>query len=412
LAGILGAASIPVAAPTTAKAAAVKAASAAAGPAARLKELERQAAESRARAAALAERTAGIERDLVVQRQSLAGEAAQVRGAEEALSRLEAEQAALDNTFGRESDVAARGRTELAVLTLGLVRLARIPPGAILVSEEAPVDAARAQILLQAAVVATRERAAEAERALARMDEAGRQLAAKRLETEQAATTLKTRQGELAALVEKRQDLYRRTESDRQTEDDRATSIAAEAKDLRDLVTRIEAEQAAEARREEQARKESARKAADRKAAFLRAPITPRQGHYNGAGALPVAGEVRIRFGQNDGLGATSRGVTIVTRPGATVTAPASGIVRFAGPFRDYRQILILEHPGGYLSLIAGLDRVSAAVKETVGAGEPVGTMDERPGGRPELYYELRHNGQFVDPQAVMLPVEVKGKVR
>jgi septal ring factor EnvC (AmiA/AmiB activator) len=102
----------------------------------------------------------------------------------------------------------------------------------------------------------------------------------------------------------------------------------------------------------------------------------------------------------------------MIARPGAAVTAPSAGIVRFAGPFRSYREILILEHPGGYLSLIAGMSRVNAAVGAQIGAGEPIGTMDERADVRPELYYELRRNGQFVDPEAVTLPVAVKGKAR
>ena len=133
---------------------------------------------------------------------------------------------------------------------------------------------------------------------------------------------------------------------------------------------------------------------------------------FAGGAGLPIAGQIKTAFGHDNGLGITSHGLTIVARPGATVTAPAAGTVKFAGPFRGYREILILEHSGGYLSLIAGMARINVAVGTSVGTGEPVGAMDERPDARPELYYELRRNGQPVDPEAGALRDDVKGKAR
>ncbi len=366
-----------------------------------LKELERKAAESRARANALATQTAKIQKDLTAQRQALTAAAAEVRAGEEALSRLESEQAVLAQSVARQQELLGADRTRLAGLTAGLVRLARIPPGGLLSSFDAPVDAARSEILLQSALAATHDGAQKAEQELGHLDDLSSQLDAKRREGEHQAAVLKSHQEALAALVDKRQSLYQQTESDRQAEEERAQKIADQAKDLRDLVARIEeqekAEQAQEARRKAHTRK-----------AFSLAP----EGHFASGAGLPVAGEVKIRFGQSDGLGTTSHGITVVARPGATVTAPSAGIVRFAGPFRGYREILILEHPAGYLSLIAGMSRISASLGASIGAGEPVGTMDDRADSRPELYYELRRNGQFVDPQAVSLPVAVKGKVR
>src|SRR5262249_18262282 len=194
---------------------------------------------------------------------------------------------------------------------------------------------------------------------------------------------------------------YQQTESDRQAEEERARQIAEQAKDLRDLVARIEAQQKAEA--------EAARRRAKQQKKAVPVVMT---GHYTAAAGLPVNGQVKIRFGQNDGLGTTSHGVTIIARPGATVTAPATGTVRFAGPFRGYREILILEHPGGYLSLIAGMSRVNAAVGAQVTAGEPIGAMGDRGGGAPEVYYELRRNGQFIDPQVAGAQGGGEGKVR
>jgi len=377
-----------------------KAASPSTPSSAQVKELERQAAESRARAAALAAKTAKIEKDLEAQRQALTEAAAEVRAGEETLSRLDAEQASLSETVGNRTEILARERTKLSGLTAGLVRLSRIPPGGLFAGFGRPIDAARAELLIQSALVATHDSALRIETELARLDDARRQLDAKKREGEHEAAVLKTRQANLTGLVDKRQSLYQQTEADRQAEEEKAKKIADEAKDLRDLVARIEAQQKAE------------QEAEARRKAHARKPSPAPSGHFTVAKGLPVTGEVKIRFGQNDGLGTTSHGITVVARPGAAVTAPSAGIVRFAGPFRSYRQILILEHPGGYLSLIAGLSRVNVTLGAQIAAGEPIGTMDERADARPELYYELRRNGEFVDPEAVSLPVGVKGKAR
>jgi septal ring factor EnvC (AmiA/AmiB activator) len=364
-------------------------------PSEQLQALERQAAESRARAAALAQRMEQLRQDIETQRRDLTAQAAAVQDGEKALSALDAEQASLRRRIADASAALGADRQRLGGLTAGLVRLVRTPPGGLLAWPGAPIDAARGEVLLQAALNSVRDRAGRAAGELAELTTLERTLDDKRREGERAAADLDRHQADLALLIDKRQALYETTESDRRTEEAKAAAIAAQARDLRDLMARIEAQQQAEARR---------------KASLHAAP--PKPGPFVAAHGLPVAGEVKIRYGRNDGLGTTSHGITVRTRPGATVTAPAAGLVRFAGPFRSYREILILEHPGGYHSLIAGMSRIDVALGASVGAGEPVGTMDDRPAAMPELYYELRRNGQPVDPGAATLSADGKGTSR
>ena len=90
---------------------------------------------------------------------------------------------------------------------------------------------------------------------------------------------------------------------------------------------------------------------------------------------LPVNG-VRIReFGASDSLGGTEKGLSIATRAGAQVTAPCDGWVVYAGPFRNYGQLLILNAGGGYHVLLAGMDRISVDLGQFVLTGEPVAVM-------------------------------------
>ena len=78
--------------------------------------------------------------------------------------------------------------------------------------------------------------------------------------------------------------------------------------------------------------------------------------------------------------------------------APYDGQVVFAGQFRGYGQILIIEHNEGYHTLLAGLSRIDCVVGQWLMAGEPVGRMGRPVDGNPELYLELRRNGQPINP--------------
>ncbi len=112
---------------------------------------------------------------------------------------------------------------------------------------------------------------------------------------------------------------------------------------------------------------------------------------------FPARGAIVRHFGQHDASGAPARGITIATRPDAQVVAPYDGQIVFAGPFRDYGLLLIIEHTEGYHTLLAGLARIDGRVGQHLLAGEPVGVMG-RSGGKPLLYVELRHDGQPVNP--------------
>ncbi|WP_040846692.1 murein hydrolase activator EnvC family protein, partial [Nitrospirillum viridazoti] len=109
-----------------------------------------------------------------------------------------------------------------------------------------------------------------------------------------------------------------------------------------------------------------------------------------------------------DAVGTTSRGVRISARAGSPVVAPYEGSVVFAGPFKGYGLILIVEHPNGYHSLIAGLGRIDTRVGQRVLTGEPMGAMASD--GTPTLYFELRRGGQPINPLRGFAGTEGKGQ--
>lgn len=139
--------------------------------------------------------------------------------------------------------------------------------------------------------------------------------------------------------------------------------------------------------------------AAAREAAEAR-PMTSDKPFASAQGKMiqPAKGRVVERFGQPNEVGVVTKGMTIATRKGAQIVAPYDGQVAFAGPFRGYGLLLIIEHSEGYHTLLAGMTRIDATVGQKLAAGEPVGTMGEDE-AKPALYLELRRQGQPVNPQ-------------
>ena len=109
-------------------------------------------------------------------------------------------------------------------------------------------------------------------------------------------------------------------------------------------------------------------------------------------------GECRVHSDRAADNGARTEGITIETRRAAHVVAVRRGTVVFAGPFRGYGRLLIIEHDEGYHVLLAGLDRIDAVVGDEVLAGEPVGAMTASSNRTPELYLELRRSGRPINP--------------
>lgn len=112
---------------------------------------------------------------------------------------------------------------------------------------------------------------------------------------------------------------------------------------------------------------------------------------------FPARGKIVVRFGQNGDQPTPSKGITIETRANAQVVAPYDGQIVFAGPFRGYGLLLIIEHGEGYHTLLAGMARIDGTVGQHLAQGEPVGVMGQ-PEAKPLLYVEFRHNGQPVNP--------------
>ncbi len=112
----------------------------------------------------------------------------------------------------------------------------------------------------------------------------------------------------------------------------------------------------------------------------------------------PTQGLIMRRFGDRLAGGDRARGMTFAAEAGARVEAPADGVVQYVGPVKGWGLILILRLAGGYHLVLAGLDRATAGVGQSVAAGAPVGWMAEGRDKPTELYLEVRRRDDPVDP--------------
>lgn len=349
-------------------------------------------------AAAIKEQDDVAER-LVAIGKSIQMQEAAIAEAEVELTTLAEDRVLLLASLGEKQDV-------LSELLAGLQRLEQNPPPALVVEPDDVLAALRGAMLLGTIVP---ELQVEADRLIADLDrlrQVEAQIATRKAEIAEEVSRLESDRADLADLVTRKKELVARGNADLEAEQKRIALLGEKAKSLKQLL----ADLAAERRRAEQ---DATRKAEAEEQERQRQEELQRRprmvfAEAKGKLSLPAQGSIVRTFGDKDGLGSTSQGVSIATRKRAQVMTPADGKVEFAGPFRSYGQMLILNPGGGYRVLMAGMDRVTASVGEFLRAGEPVGEMGDGPAsvtlfgdvvkdGRPVLYIEFRNSSEAID---------------
>ena len=328
-------------------------------------------------------------------RSAAAALAARVQQAEAGIAAAEA-RLALANRERRMLDrrLAAR-RTPLVRLTGALQSMSRRPLALSALQPGSLRDLVYTRAVLASTIPLVRERTSALRGDLDRartLEAEARAAVSDRRESE---TVLVGRRKQLVALAEQERLKARQAAGGADREAQRALVLAEQAIDLDQLVGRLEA--AGSLRAQLAALPGPLPRPADPGAARLAAtpsPIPsatqpPRQ--YQ----LPVAGEITAGFGEAGTSGQRQAGIALAARPRAQVVAPGAGRIAFAGPYRGYGRIVIVEHANGWTSLVTGLGTLDVAVGQAVAAGSPLGVA---PGRRGEVTLELRQGGEPVNP--------------
>jgi septal ring factor EnvC (AmiA/AmiB activator) len=186
-----------------------------------------------------------------------------------------------------------------------------------------------------------------------------------------AQSAIDSERAEIVTLLARRRSAEAQYANDARAADQRVRLLASEARTLRDLANRVQASSGVRA---------------------SGPSVVP------AAWVAPAEGRIARNYGAREGQGPAAQGVVLATGAAARVISPAAGEVSYAGEFRSYGQVLILDLGGGYAVVLTGLQNISVRVGDRVRAGQTVGEMAAAATPAPELYVEVRRNGQPIDP--------------
>lgn len=418
----------------------------------RLEQIEQEIVRDQARATELEKQAAALRAEINTLQHDMVAAAKRAQDLEDQLSDKERVLKSLEQRQSAKL-AALQARQEQLARTLGaLQRIALNPPEAAIVSPGSPIDTARTALLLSTAVPAIERRADSIRTDLAALNDLHEIIAQERRDLAAANLALTEEQLRLNKLIERKRGLEDVATAEQRAASARARRLAREAKNLRDFVAKLEQESVErEQRRARQAKAREALETAERaarEAAEQPAPVEQTEAAPTAAATteteqaeanapspaetqqaqlvapevsaplvkpgnirpfparpsaanlvMPARGRLVMNYGDRDaGEPVASKGISIRTRGFAQVVAPYDGRVAYAGEFRGYGQILIIEHGGRYHTLLAGLDRIDAIAGQWVLAGEPVGLMGRAESDGPMLYLELRKTGQPINP--------------
>jgi murein hydrolase activator len=337
--------------------------------------------------------------------QDLLDTAGRVRAAEAKLGDSEKRLAPLDQ---REAELKKSLSGREAVLSQVLAALERLglhPSPALLLQPETTLEAVRSAILLGAVIPELRSQAETIVADLSELARIRRDIAIERDSLAQNRAALAEDSRRISALIDERQRQQGEDEKALEGEHARVQALAKQVETVQDLVNRMEREIEAATRAAEAAKREESVRSAIPDSARI-TPAVPFQ-EAKGKLPFPAIGRKLHEYGATNGLGSVEKGLSIATRPNAQVSAPCDGWVVYAGNFRNYGQLLIINAGGGYHILLAGMERITVDLGQFVLTGEPVAVMGNASrvaavsafgSSEPVLYVEFRKDGNSIDP--------------
>lgn len=379
-----------------------------------LAALSRDIEVSTDRQAAIAREIRALDRDRETLNAKIISSSDTIKGLETELSDTERRLRSLgENEDAVRLSLVAR-RDVLAEVLAALQRIGRRPPPALAVRPSDALSAVRSAILLNAVMPELKLETEALAADLAELHRLKAVIAEEKNRLRGDAMRLAEEKSRLELLLSAKRQEHQKSVRNLEDEKKRAAELAARAGSLQELIASLEAE--IESAREAARKSQQASLDQNRKASRSFDPfadpgrLAPAISFQDAKGQLPqpVAGTLLKDYGQEDEFGGTTEGQSIATRPGSNVTSPADGWVVYAGPFRSFGQLLILNTGDGYHVLLAGMDRIDAELGQFVLTGEPVGLMGATQWAsastfglgstQPILYVEFRKDGRAIDP--------------
>jgi len=345
----------------------------------------------------LEERANSLSKELKSVSLQMVKTAKKVQDYEENISLMEKALKKLQRNIEEEEKKLNLSNDNMSEILAALQNLAWKPTEALLAQPLPPVDTVRSAIILRETVPYIEDKV---ESIRIDIEDITKKKKAVQKQFKKIASNKRQMEKEhynMKLLVRKKSKIRNKIELQSKNYKKRATMLAHQAKDLRELFAKLE-----KVRKEKEAERKKQLEAESRKTASKlgRKPKHAKKesqfSKAKGKLSLPARGEIVVKYGQKELKGVSSKGLKIATRSKAQVVSPYDGEISFAGPFRGYGNLIIIEHGEGYHTLLAGLGNFDCEVGQELLAGEPVGQMPEN--SKPRLYVELRRDSHPINP--------------
>jgi len=357
-----------------------------------LRQLERQIRQEQQSAEVNARKAAELSGEVQNVQRQMVQLAKTVQQREEDLSRLEARQAQMQARQKELEQSLSLTNRQIVQISTGLQVLALRPPELALLQVRTPLDTLRSRMLMGYSLPVVQGTNRQVRADLAELSRLKADLQDQIVRIRSMQTQLSEQSSQMDRLLQQKSMLQAQYQVSHSQSREKVKALGAQARDIKDLLDRLERE------KKEAAARLAQQSVQQQKSVPTAVPTIKLSGNFaraKGRLPYPIRGTITGRFGDQMVGGAHSKGITISGRSAARVIAPFDGTVLFAGPFKNYGQVIILDHGDSYLTLLAGLENVNPTAGQTVLAGEPIGQMKV---SKADLYIEIRHDGQVLDP--------------
>ncbi len=365
-----------------------------------LKKLQAQIKEEQQTHRALQRKAKDVASEVSGVQKKMVKAAQTVQDFEETLTLLEKKRAELEEQETEVNERLKQRQSQLVGMMGALQKMAVNPPETLFFQANDPIRTLRSSLLLKEGRAPLQ---AQTEKLRRDLDTLGSLQAALRAQASQiklASQRLEDEKSRMEKLMKQKFILQTHFETESLQAKQKSIELGKQAKDLQDLLQRLDRE-----------RRKTLSVANKHKPVFsIPMPARNDSAFYKSKGNLPLPARGRItqNYGAPLESGLTAKGMTLQTRNGAQIVAPFDGTILFAGPFKSYGNLLIVEHGDGYHSLLAGLGTIDVNVDQNILTGEPVGKMSTT--GIQKLYIEFRKDGQPIDPTDWFAANQQKGR--
>lgn len=342
-----------------------------------LLRVEKELAEQKVAARGLEQKQKATEDEIDDLRKKLIAATSEMQRKQSDQEDLAIRLSALEKETALRAAVLAESRNRLAALTSALLELSRVPPELFLLHESSPEEHIHRTILLKSLLPRLQEETNIIAEEITNFEELQKQTSSQKKLLKSAQQNLEWQRHNLDQLVRTRQGFLQKTAGEKAALAKQLENLSSEAQDLRQLMEKVS----------NPSWSRTVGKGTQGKTPSLKSGLK-----------RPVAGRIIRDYGEKDDFGVASDGVTYLAGAGSPIVAPQSGRVVFAGPFKGYGQIIILQHAGGFHSFLSGFSRIDAETGQNVEAGEPLGVLPSKAEGKPELYFEWRKKNDPIDP--------------